>query len=104
MAKSILCYGDSITWGYNPKDGSRLPPEDRWPRVLDDAPRGRARVVEEGLHARTVATDEPSRPCFKYLWRGSCFANGRPLRFDGEETDHGSSSRTWRRRDLHRLS
>ena len=62
MAKSILCYGDSITWGYDPKDGSRLPPEDRWPRVLENALQGRARVVEEGLNARTVATDEPSRP------------------------------------------
>ncbi len=62
MAKSILCYGDSITWGYDPKDGSRLTPENRWPRVLEDALHGRARVVEEGLNARTVATDEPSRP------------------------------------------
>jgi len=62
VAKSILCYGDSITWGYNPKDGSRLPPEDRWPRVLEAELQGRARVVEEGLNGRTVATDEPSRP------------------------------------------
>jgi lysophospholipase L1-like esterase len=62
VAKCILCYGDSITWGYSPKDGSRLPPEDRWPRVLEDALEGQARVVEEGLNARTVATDEPSRP------------------------------------------
>ncbi len=42
VAKSILCYGDSITWGYDPKDGSRLPPEDRWPRVLENALQGRA--------------------------------------------------------------
>lgn len=62
MAKSILCYGDSLTWGYNPEDGSRFPPEDRWARVLEAALEGRARIVEEGLNGRTVATDEPSRP------------------------------------------
>jgi lysophospholipase L1-like esterase len=62
VVKSILCYGDSITWGYNPKDGTRYPPEDRWPRVLEQALQGRARVIDEALNARTVATDEPSRP------------------------------------------
>ena len=60
--KSILCFGDSNTWGFNPKDGSRFAPEDRWPRVLEYALEGRARVIEEGLNARTVATDEPARP------------------------------------------
>ena len=62
MTKSILCFGDSITWGYNPEDGSRFSREARWPRILEAALDGRARVIEEGLNARTVATDEPSRP------------------------------------------
>ncbi len=62
MTKSILCFGDSITWGYNPKDGTRFAPEDRWPRALEAALQGRARVIEEGLNARTVATDDPARP------------------------------------------
>jgi lysophospholipase L1-like esterase len=62
VTKSILCFGDSITWGYNPKDGTRFPPEDRWPRVLEQALDGRARVIEEALNGRTVATDEPSHP------------------------------------------
>ena len=62
MTKSILCYGDSITWGYNPKDGTRFPAEDRWPRALEQALNGRARIIEEALNGRTVATDEPSRP------------------------------------------
>jgi len=60
--KSILCYGDSITWGYNPKDGSRLPPEHRWPRILETELQGRARVVEEALNGRTAATDDPAHP------------------------------------------
>lgn len=62
MTKSILCYGDSLTWGYNPKDGTRFPPEDRWPRALEQALNGRARIIEEALNGRTVATEEPSRP------------------------------------------
>jgi len=62
VAKSVLCYGDSITWGYNPVDGSRFAPETRWPRVLEEALQARARVVEEGLNGRTAATDDPSRP------------------------------------------
>jgi lysophospholipase L1-like esterase len=61
LTKSILCFGDSITWGYDPRDGSRFLWEERWPRVLEAALEGRARVIEEGLNARTVATDEPSR-------------------------------------------
>jgi lysophospholipase L1-like esterase len=60
--KTILCYGDSITWGYDPKDGSRFPPDQRWPGILQDAISPRARVVEEALNSRTVATDDPVRP------------------------------------------
>jgi lysophospholipase L1-like esterase len=60
--KSILCYGDSITWGYNPKDGSRYPFLERWPGILQQELAGRARIVEEGLNGRTVATDDPAHP------------------------------------------
>ena len=60
--KSILCFGDSITWGYNPVDETRYPPEDRWPRVLEAALQGRGRVIEEALNGRTIASDEPARP------------------------------------------
>jgi lysophospholipase L1-like esterase len=55
--KTILCYGDSITWGYNPVDGSRFPFEQRWPGVLQVALGSGYRVIEEGLSGRTVATD-----------------------------------------------
>ncbi len=32
--KRILCFGDSITWGYNPVNGTRFPYEDTWPGVM----------------------------------------------------------------------
>ena len=63
MTKTILCFGDSITWGFDPRDGSRFPFAGRWPGVLEATLQGRARIVEEGLNGRTVATEEPSRPC-----------------------------------------
>jgi lysophospholipase L1-like esterase len=60
--KTVLCYGDSLTWGYNPTDASRLPYEQRWPGILATELAGRARVIEEGLNSRTIATDDPTRP------------------------------------------
>jgi lysophospholipase L1-like esterase len=53
--KAILCYGDSITWGRNPADGSRFPFEQRWPGVLENKLGNDYRVVEEGLGGRMVA-------------------------------------------------
>jgi len=55
--KTVLCYGDSITWGYNPIDGSRFRFEGRWPGVLQAALGSGYRIIEEGLSGRTVATD-----------------------------------------------
>jgi lysophospholipase L1-like esterase len=55
--KTVLCYGDSITWGFNPVDGSRFPFEQRWPGVLQAALGDGFRIIEEGLSGRTVATD-----------------------------------------------
>ncbi len=28
--KTILCYGDSITWGYNPAKPDRMKTNERW--------------------------------------------------------------------------
>lgn len=55
--KTVLCYGDSITWGFNPVDGSRFPFEQRWPGVLQQKLGSGFRIIEEGLSGRTVATD-----------------------------------------------
>ncbi|MEN6297219.1 MAG: SGNH/GDSL hydrolase family protein [Rectinema sp.] len=55
----ILCYGDSNTWGYNPENGFRYPPESRWPAVMKDGfPEGWT-VIEEGLPGRTTVFDDP---------------------------------------------
>jgi len=61
--KTILCYGDSLTWGYDPVDGGRHRLEDRWPSVLSDALGGGVHVVAEGLNGRTTAFDEHMAAC-----------------------------------------
>jgi lysophospholipase L1-like esterase len=64
--KTILCYGDSNTWGYNPKTQERYDHKTRWPMVLksllnkDASPDDPAWwVVEEGLNGRTSCREDP---------------------------------------------
>jgi lysophospholipase L1-like esterase len=55
--KTVMCYGDSLTWSYNPSDGTRYPFEQRWPGVMQHELGGGVRVIEEALSGRTAATD-----------------------------------------------
>jgi len=57
--KTILCYGDSNTWGYVPGSGDRYPPEVRWPGVLRAELGPGYTVIEEGLSGRTTVWDDP---------------------------------------------
>lgn len=56
--KTILCYGDSLTWGYNAEGPSRHAHEDRWPSVLQNGLGDQAQVIAEGLNGRTTAFDD----------------------------------------------
>lgn len=56
--KSVLCYGDSLTWGYDPENLDRHPYEDRWPSVLQRALGPSVNVIAEGLNGRTTAYDD----------------------------------------------
>lgn len=60
--KTILCYGDSITWGYNPETGARYEYDKTWPRVLQKTLGAGYRVVTEGLCGRTTCWDLPALP------------------------------------------
>jgi lysophospholipase L1-like esterase len=61
--KTILCYGDSNTWGCPPIESfdeiQRLDEHTRWPCVLRTALGADYRVIEEGLGARTTVWDDP---------------------------------------------
>ena len=60
--KTILCYGDSNTWGYDPVTGGRFGPEKRWPGVLARELGDGYAVIEEGLNGRTTVWDDPIDP------------------------------------------
>ena len=57
--KTVLCYGDSNTWGHNPATGERYSREERWPGVLRQELGEGYLVIEEGLNGRTTVWDDP---------------------------------------------
>ena len=61
--KTILAYGDSITWGHDAEGNGRHAHEDRWPSVLQKALGHGVRVIPEGLGGRTTAYDDHLAPC-----------------------------------------
>lgn len=67
--RTILCYGDSNTWGFDPEADGRRPWESRWTGCLQRLLGDGYRVVEEGLNGRTTSWDDP-------LWRDR---NGRAM-------------------------
>jgi lysophospholipase L1-like esterase len=56
--KTILAYGDSLTWGANAITGRRHRHEDQWPTVLEASLNGSARVVNASLGGRTTMFDD----------------------------------------------
>jgi lysophospholipase L1-like esterase len=61
--KTVLCYGDSLTWGYDAETLSRHALEDRWPSVLQKALGSGVQVIAEGLNGRTTGYDDHLADC-----------------------------------------
>lgn len=63
-AKTIVCYGDSNTWGANPKakHGTRYPRKYRWPYILAELLGQNYEVISEGLCGRTFVASDPKKP------------------------------------------
>jgi lysophospholipase L1-like esterase len=61
MTKSVLCYGDSNTFGAAvvPRPEGRYAYEERWPGVLAETLGSRWQVIEAGLNGRTTVRDDP---------------------------------------------
>jgi lysophospholipase L1-like esterase len=57
--KTILCYGDSNTWGWNPVTQERFSRDERWAGVLRQTLGDEYLVIEEGLNGRTTVWDDP---------------------------------------------
>ena len=61
--KTVLCYGDSLTWGYDAASRGRHAFVDRWPSVLAKALGPEVNVIAEGLNGRTTAYDDHLADC-----------------------------------------
>jgi lysophospholipase L1-like esterase len=57
--KTIVCFGDSNTWGYDPATKDRFPRDVRWTGVLRRELGEGYLVIEEGLNGRTTVWDDP---------------------------------------------
>ena len=79
-AKTILCFGDSNTWGQKPDKTGRFPANVRWTGVLQDALGDDYYIIEEGLSSRTTDLEyskKPGRNGKAYL--DPCLDSHRPL-------------------------
>ena len=58
--KTLVCFGDSNTWGYVAgSDGARFPREQRWPVRLQRELGDGWEVIPEGLSGRTATVERP---------------------------------------------
>ena len=57
--KTILCYGDSNTYGLKSDLVSRYPRNVRWTGILQEKLGSEYYVIEEGLGGRTTVWDDP---------------------------------------------
>jgi len=80
MMKSILCYGDSNTWGFNPETQSRFDEQTRWTGVMSASLGSEYRIIEEGLNGRTTVFDDPiSGPKNGLTYLLPCLESHQPL-------------------------
>lgn len=58
----VLCYGDSNTYGADPKTDERYPADVRWTGVLQNLLGNDYEIIEEGLGGRTTIFERENRP------------------------------------------
>ncbi len=78
--KTLLCYGDSNTYGYDPQKGGRYENKKRWTTILAEKLGPDYVVVPEGLNGRTTAYDRED-----VAWKNGlpyfapCIASNKPV-------------------------
>ena len=78
--KRIVCFGDSLTWGYDPETRTRFSEEIRWTQVMQKLLGDGYTVIEEGQNGRTIATEDPAegeKNGLKYI--GPCMESQSPF-------------------------
>lgn len=79
-AKTVLCYGDSNTWGQKPDKTGRYEADIRWTGVLQGTLGDDYYIIEEGLSSRTTDLEyekKPGRNGRTYL--SPCIESHNPL-------------------------
>jgi len=81
-ATTVVCFGDSNTFGQKPDDFGRFIASQRWPGVLQTELGGEYYVIEEGLGGRTTDIDnfeehKPNKNGLSYF--KSCIESHRPV-------------------------
>lgn len=82
--KRVLCFGDSLTWGFDPDTRTRFPEGSRWPVILGELLKEKTgadvQIIEEGQCGRTIATEDPAegeKNGLSYI--GPCLESHTPL-------------------------
>jgi lysophospholipase L1-like esterase len=57
--RTLLCFGDSNTWGFEPGTMARYPRHVRWPGVVAERLGQGWHVIEAGLNGRTTVFEDP---------------------------------------------
>ncbi|WP_420413020.1 SGNH/GDSL hydrolase family protein [Roseibium sp.] len=58
---SVVCFGDSLTWGFVPGKKSRYGHDVRWTRLLQKELGPEFYVIEDGVNGRTTVFEDPVR-------------------------------------------
>lgn len=78
--KRIVCFGDSLTWGFDPDNRVRFDEGIRWTSVLSYKLGDEYIVIEEGQNGRTIASDDPSEGEKNgMLYLGPCLESQSPI-------------------------
>lgn len=59
---NILCFGDSLTWCFNPENWERYPYEVRWTTILQNKLGNEYKILVDGLNGRTTCWNHPYLP------------------------------------------
>lgn len=77
--RTLLCFGDSNTWGFDPVTGARYPRATRWPGVCAEALGAGWSVVEAGLNGRTTVFEDPLGDLAGVRHLGPVLASAAPV-------------------------
>lgn len=78
--KTVLCYGDSNTYGFNPNNGLRFHSSIRWTGRLQKLLGQDYKVIEEGCNGRTTVFDDPFEPWKNgLLYLRPCLNSHKPV-------------------------